>query len=145
MPTSDQKGAIAESAIACAAIKLDIGVYKPLFEGGRYDLIFDVGSRLLRVQCKWAPRHGDVIVVRCRSCRRTRDGLRHRRYTAAEVDAIAVYCEDLDRCYLVSADQFDGRAEVTLRVAPTRNHQRAGIHWADDFALEARLRSLVGP
>lgn len=84
--TTDQKGAIAESAIVHIAIKLGIGVYKPLHEGGRYDLILEVGPRLLRVQCKWAPRDGDVVVVRCRSCRRTRDGLRHRAYTAAEVD-----------------------------------------------------------
>ena len=48
MLTSDQKGAIAESSIAAAAIKLGIGVYKPLFEGGRYDLIFDTGL-LVRV------------------------------------------------------------------------------------------------
>ena len=54
MLTPDQKGAIAESSIAAAAIKLGIGVLEPLSDGRRYDLIFDVGSQLLRVQCKWA-------------------------------------------------------------------------------------------
>jgi hypothetical protein len=40
--TTDQKGAIiGESAIAHAAIKLGIGVYKPLSDGERYDLIFE--------------------------------------------------------------------------------------------------------
>jgi hypothetical protein len=53
--TTDQKGAIAEAAITAAAIRLGVGVYRPLFEGGRYDLIFEVGETLLRVQCKWAP------------------------------------------------------------------------------------------
>jgi hypothetical protein len=33
--TTDQKGAIAESAIVHAAIKLGVGVYRPLVEGGR--------------------------------------------------------------------------------------------------------------
>ena len=47
----DQKGGIAELAIAWEATKLGIGVYKPMIEGGRYNLIFDVGPRLLRVQC----------------------------------------------------------------------------------------------
>ena len=79
MLTTDQKGAIAESAILHAAIKLGIGVYRPLFDGGRYDFIFDLGTRLLRVQCKWAARRGDVVVVRCYSCRRTRDGQLKRR------------------------------------------------------------------
>jgi PD-(D/E)XK endonuclease len=62
--TTDQKGAIAETATVHAAVKLGIGVYKPISEGGRYDLSFDIGSRLLRVQCKWATRCGDVIAVR---------------------------------------------------------------------------------
>ena len=145
MLTTDQKGAIAESAIAHAAIKLGVGVYKPMFEGGRYDLIFDVGSRLLRVQCKWAPRHRHVVVVRCRSCRRTRAGLCHRAYTAAEVDVIAAYCPELDRCFFVLAERFDGHLELGLRLAPSRNNQQAGINWADDFAFEARLEALLGP
>jgi hypothetical protein len=63
MLTTDQKGNIAELAIAAAAVKLRVDVYRPLGEGQRYDLIFDVGPRLLRVQCKWATRHGDVIIV----------------------------------------------------------------------------------
>ncbi len=52
--TTDQKGAIAEAAVALAAMKLGVDVYRPLAEGGRYDLILDVGSRFSRVQCKWA-------------------------------------------------------------------------------------------
>jgi PD-(D/E)XK endonuclease len=60
MLTTDQKGAVAETAIAFAAIKLGIGVYRPLFEGGRFDLIFEVGGELYRIQCKWAPRAGDT-------------------------------------------------------------------------------------
>jgi hypothetical protein len=53
MLTTDQKGAIAELAIAHAALELGVGVSKPLGDQ-RYDLIFDFGPRLARVQCKWA-------------------------------------------------------------------------------------------
>jgi hypothetical protein len=49
MLTSDQKGAIAETAIIHAAIKLGVNVYTPVVEGGRYDMIFEVGSNLLRI------------------------------------------------------------------------------------------------
>ena len=62
MLTTDQKGAIAESAIVHAAIKLGVGVFKPLLDGERYDLIFDLRPRLIRVQCKWAMRNGEVIM-----------------------------------------------------------------------------------
>jgi hypothetical protein len=143
--TTDQKGAIAEAAIACHATKLGVGVYKPMFEGGRYDLILDVGSTLLRVQCKWAPRRGDVVIVRCCSWRRAREGLRSRLYTADEVDVIAAYCQELDRSFLLSADRFSGRSALQLRLAPSRNNQTAGINWADDFDFDARLRALLGP
>ena len=62
MLTTDQKGAIAEMAIAWEATRLGIEVYRPITEGGRFDMIFLVGDDLARVQCKWAPRQGDVIV-----------------------------------------------------------------------------------
>ena len=54
--STDQKGNIAEAAVALAAIKLGIDVYRPVGEGGRYDLILDAIERLIRVQCKWAAR-----------------------------------------------------------------------------------------
>ena len=52
--TTNDKGNIAEAAIALEAIKLGINVFKPVAEHGRYDLAFDLGHRILRVQCKWA-------------------------------------------------------------------------------------------
>jgi hypothetical protein len=143
--TTDQKGAIAESAIAHAAIRLGVDVYRPLVEGGRYDLILDVGSALLRTQCKWAPLRHEVVVIRCYSCRRAREGLRRRGYEAAEVDVIAAYCPDVDRCFFVPSERFEGHFQLLLRLAPSRNNQRLGVNWADDFDLEARLKAFVGP
>ena len=71
--TTNQKGAIAEAAITKAAFELGIEVYRPAIEGGRYDMIFALeNGRLLRVQCKWAARHKDVLLIRCYSCRRAR-------------------------------------------------------------------------
>jgi hypothetical protein len=58
---SNHKGNVAEAAIAAAAIKLGVDVIKPLVEHTRYDLIFDLRPRLLRVPCKWAPLKDDVM------------------------------------------------------------------------------------
>src|SRR5437588_11993735 len=69
--TPNQKGAIAEAAIAWQATKLGIGVLKPLGEGERYDLVLDLRPRLLRVQCKWrfgaarSSRYGCRPVAAC--------------------------------------------------------------------------------
>ena len=47
--TPNEKGAIAEIAIAAAATKLGVRVLRPLADGGRYDLVFDLAGRLLKV------------------------------------------------------------------------------------------------
>ncbi|MGH3031201.1 MAG: group I intron-associated PD-(D/E)XK endonuclease [Gaiellaceae bacterium] len=144
--TTDQKGAIAETAIGHAAVKLGIDVYRPIVEGGRFDLIFDLGKRLLRVQCKWAVRRKGVVNVRCYSSRRIANGHRVRRYTAEEIDAIAAYCAELDRCFLLPACLVEGHGVLSLRLEPTRNRQKLNIRWADDYDF-ARLdwKSISGP
>jgi hypothetical protein len=144
MLTTDQKGAIAELAIAKAATELGIDVYRPLAEGGRYDLIFDLVDRLVRVQCKSAPRHGEVIIVRCYSTRRSRDGLLRRTYAASEVDAFAAYCPDTERCYFLPYDAFPRRTEIRLRLSRSRNNQRLGVNWAENFEFAATLGRVPG-
>ena len=145
MLSTNQKGAIAETGIIHAAIKLGVGVYRPVVDGGRYDLVLDVQSRLMRVQCKWAPRHGDVVIVRCYSTRRNRDGLVRRKYSADEIDAFAAYCPEVDCCYFLPFELFDGWRQVQLRLGPSKNNQTLGINWAADFEFRARLGSPQGP
>ena len=142
--TTDQKGAIAEAAIALAAAKLHVDVYRPIAEGGRCDLILGLGYDLLRIQCKWASLVDDVVIVRCSTFRRTRDGYRTTTYTADEVDAIAAYCGQLDRCFLIPIERVAGHRNMVLRIAPTRNNQQRRINWADDFDFAAKLEERQG-
>jgi hypothetical protein len=138
MLTTDQKGAIAEAAIVLAAAELRISVSRPVAPE-RYDLIFDFRGRLLRVQCKWAARVGDVIALRCYSCRRTADGLRKRVHYGDEVDAFAAYCADLDRCYFLPFRCVPPGGTVQLRLGKPRNNQRAGVRWASSYEFAATL------
>ena len=133
MLTTDQKGAIAETAVAHAAVKLGLGVSRPVNEGERYDLILDLHPRLIRVQVKWARRQGDVVAVRSQSARRTRDGLVTRAYSSEDIDALAAYCPDIDRCFLLPSALVHGRRHFHLRLYAPRNGQRAGIVWAAQF------------
>ncbi len=142
MLSTDRKGSIAEIMIAGTAVKLGIDVYKPVNDGTRCDLIFDLTGRLMRIQCKWAALNCDVLIIRCCRNRRTKDGLLRRVYAADEVDAFAAYSGDLDRCYFLPSGMCVGRAAIQLRVAPSRNNQRKGINWAEDYEFGARLASL---
>jgi PD-(D/E)XK nuclease superfamily protein len=134
---STLKGAIAEAAIASAAIELGIHVLRPLAEGRRYDLVFDVGDRLLRVQCKWAPRKGNVIAVNLLTHRCTPRGHVRATYSAEEVDGIAIYCQELKECFYVPIEKAAGRAGMHLRLAPAANGQSEAINWAADYPLGA--------
>lgn len=138
----NRKGNVAEAAIATSAIKLGLHVLKPLTEHSRYDLVFDLGSRLLRVQCKWAPLRRDVVVLNLAGYRYTPDGGVRSTYSASEVDAVAAYCEELDRSFLVPIRLVDGRRALHLRLGPPRNGQRACLNWAADFEFDGAIAQL---
>jgi hypothetical protein len=144
MLTTDQKGVLAEQAVIFEALKLGVGVFQSLGDE-RYDLILDLRPALLRVQCKWASRSGDVIQIRTRRCRRGPEGLIHRNYELGEIDAIAAYCADLDKCYLLPLEMSVGRAMVQLRLAASRNNQQLRINWARDYEFGATLQAVHGP
>jgi hypothetical protein len=136
--TTNQKGAIAETAIAAEATRLGVEVYRPVAEGGRFDLIFAfVDGTLSRVQCKWANVCNGAVQVRTYSARRAREGLRVRSYTLAEIDALAVFCPENTRCYYLPASMVAGRKMIHLRLAPARNNQAERLHWAAEYELGA--------
>lgn len=106
-------------------------------EHERYDLALDLGPRILRVQCKWARSKDNVIAVEVASSRRSPDGYIRRNYSRADTDAIGIYCDDLDRCFLVPIELVAGQWTVRLRLAPARNGQRAALHFAGKYDLGA--------
>ena len=135
MLTTNDKGAIAEAAIAFAAVVAGVIVLRPMQEGRRYDLLFDIDHQLVRVQCKWGRVDGDVVVATTRTNRHTPAGYVSTTYTADEIDAIAVYCGDLNRSFLVPITEASGRSHLHLRLAPARNNQRALVKMADAYDL----------
>lgn len=136
--TTNQKGAVAELAIALEASRLGIGVLRPLVEGSRYDLVFDWAGELHRVQCKWARLEGEVITMRVGgSYHSPTKGYVRSTYAAREIDALAAYCAELGRCYYLPIEEVAGLNYLHLRLEPARNSQRAGIRMADKFELGA--------
>ena len=141
MSLSTLKGGIAEAAITMAAVELGFVVLRPFPEGRRYDLVIDTGPDLLRVQCKWAPVKGSVIVVHLGTCRHTPRGYVRSTYTPDEVDGIGVYCHELKRCFYLPIETVGGRTGMHLRLRPAANNQEAAINYADqyDFGAIAQL------
>ena len=141
---SNHKGNVAELAIAKAAAELGIGVYKPLTEHGRCDLIFEVQRSLIRVQCKWARRDGAVVSVNLAGCSYNSRGEETRRtYKAHEIDAVAAYCSAQGTCYLIPIEEAAERRAFHLRLSPARNGQTVAINWASDYELPGAVDQLV--
>ena len=140
--TPSQKGGVAEVAILAEAIKAGVVVLRPVVEGCRYDLMFDLDGLLLRVQCKWARRQGNVVVVNTRTSRLTPRGYVRTTYDASEIDAIAAYCPDLDSCYLIPVRDVAGRQLIHLRLTPASNNQEVAIRYAASYEMRGAIAQL---
>jgi hypothetical protein len=138
-PEQFAEGSRRRAEIAAAAIRAGVVVLRPLSDGGRYDLVIDTGTELLRLQCKWASRQGNVLIARCLTSRHTPRGYIKTTYSAEEIDAIAIYAPDTDRCYLVPIREVEGHGMISLRVGPTGNNQAIHVRWARDYELGASL------
>jgi prevent-host-death family protein len=142
---SNTKGAIAEQAIVLAAIKLGVRVLRPVSEHGRTDLALDIAGKLLRVQVKWgrlSPGR-DTITVVLYTSRCTTKGHVRATYDEGEVDFFAVYCGELDRCFLLPGPPLAGRNAIRLRLTPARDGQHTCINLADDFTFEGAVAQLA--
>ncbi|MEA2493743.1 MAG: hypothetical protein QOJ29_1654 [Thermoleophilaceae bacterium] len=144
MENPNDKGNVAEAAIAFQAVRAGLAVSKPLTEHTRYDLVLEVGGTLRRVQCKWGAlaRDGSTIVVNLASSRFTPRGRITTLYREGEVDLVAVYCAALDRCYLLPEGLFLDKSEVRLRVGPVRNGQRSGVNLAEQYEFNGAVAQL---
>ena len=99
--------------------------------------MFDAGE-LLRVQCKWATLRGDVVSVPSNGCYHSPGrGYVRSTYSASEVDAIAAYSQELDRCYWLPIDKFSGQSQIYLRLRPALNNQRGAVNIAADYEFGA--------
>jgi hypothetical protein len=144
MLTPNDKGSIAELEIAAAAVKLGVSVYKPLNEHSRADLVFEIGDRLYRVQCKWGRLTSDAgaTIVPTSSCWCSPSGYVRTTYAEHEVDLFGVYCGELDRSFLLPIGLVAVRKQVQLRVSPARNGQRACTNLAQNFDFEGAIAQL---
>jgi len=107
--------------------------YRPLLpfgSGHRYDLAFDDGGVLKRVQCKTGHlnHRGAVTFTTCNQDR----SLRRRSYRG-EADYFGVYCPENGAAYLVPVDDVGVRL-AHLRVKPPKVGGPA-IRWADSYLL----------
>ena len=121
--------------IAADLVRRGYKIAIPYGEDWDFDLIVCRDEKLERVQCKYTRSDGAVIGVCCRSRSLTSGKIKATKYyTAATIDWLAVYDAATECCYYVPAAELGaGRHEISLRLVPTRNNQRRGIHLAEHY------------
>lgn len=137
------KGNIAEAVIAAEATKLGIEVLKPQTEHTRHDLVFFVGGRFHRVQCKSGTRKGEAMASRLVGSRRSAKGFHRTSYSKSDVDLIAAYCDALDACYLIPIEAVEGMSAFQLRLSPARNGQQLCINLAAAYEFKGAVAQLA--
>lgn len=106
-------------------------VLLPFGSGQPYDLVVELGSSMLRVQCKRAwPSHGCVVF----NARSTDHGRGRRSYVGL-ADIFGVYFPPTSSVYLVPIDAITA-SKGWLRLGPTRNNQRKGVRFAAEYEID---------
>ena len=137
---SKQIGNITELEVLTYITKMGYQVSIPFGDRERYDQIWDVNGKLLKIQVKTSrpiDNEENGIIFSCRSNTRVQGKIKHSRYTANEIDYFATFWKG--QCYIVPISETS--TDKTLRFNPPKNGQRKGISFAKDYTVEEVLKS----
>jgi hypothetical protein len=129
-------GDISEAAITTRFLQLGYVVLTPYGGNQRYDLVIEDAERQFwRIQCKsgWIDEDGTVLKFDTANHNVT-GKKRDWRHYRGQCDYFAVYCEQLNKTYLIPVDQV-GATRAHLRLMPTKNNQEKNVRWAKDYEL----------
>lgn len=123
-----RKGSVAELAVATRLMRDGWQVLLPYGENTRYDLVAEKNGRFIRIRVKYVTPKAGTLEVNCQSS----NDWSVLPYTAAEIDAFAVYNGGTGDIYYVRVSK-SRRTSMRVRLEPTKNHEKLYIRFAKDF------------
>ena len=126
-----------------AAKFLEVGynVLVPYGDSSRYDLVIeDAEGRFWRVQVKtaWIEGGDQGYIKFATTSLRSRSTNGRVAYSRVgyqgQVDYFAVYSQELRKVYLLPVNKVS-QTRMHLRLAPSKNKQERGVHWAADYEI----------
>jgi hypothetical protein len=139
---SKQKGNITELEVLTYITKLGYQVSIPFGDRERYDQIWDINGKLLKIQIKtshYIDEEENGIKFSCRSNTKVGGKIQHARYTKDEIDYFATMWNN--QCYLVPINECSN--EKTLRLQYPSNGQKQGINLAEYYTAEKQIQKLM--
>jgi len=136
---SSRRGDETEAVLLDRLLASGVSVSVPFGDSDRYDLVVDDDGDLYRVQCKTGSWVNGTVRFNLYTSTVSEDGRVERDYTAAEIDAYAVYSPRSDDAYWVPIGDT-GTGEMRLRVEqPHPKAPTSSINWASEYALPDRF------
>jgi hypothetical protein len=135
------KGNLTELEVLTYMTRLGYQVSVPFGDRERYDQIWDIHGKLLKVQVKtasWMDESHTAIKFSCRSSQRSHGKTKNTRYQVGEIDYFATFWDG--QCYLVPLEETSN--EKVLRFAPPKNGQVKGITFAEIYKVEEMLQHI---
>jgi len=126
-------GDISEAMVLAALVRVGKDVLIPWGDNLRYDLAYEEGGKLIRVQCKTARPVGNGSITFPTSSRLGNPGGKRRDYRG-QIEFFGVYYPPIQEVYLVPVNSV-GVSLANLRIEPPGNNQAKKILWAKDYVV----------
>ena len=129
-------------AFCTAVLSKYCQVLLPFGEGSRYDLVIDFNKKFYRIQVKTGCLSADESKLVFNTCSNNK-GYRRKAYTE-DVDAFAVFCERINKVFLVPISKT-GTSSTGLRLTSPKNNQKRNILLARDYEISSQsvFKSLI--
>lgn len=132
-------GKITELKVLQYVIEKGYSVSIPFGDKDRYDQIWDINNKLLRVQVKTAravDKEKSGIIFNCRTTYSRNTGSKTHHYTDNEIDYFATFWDN--KCYLVPVNECSDKK--TLRFTAKQNSP--SISWAKNYEFEEVVKTI---
>ena len=135
---TNQIGKITELEILSYVIKKGYSVSIPFGDKDRYDQIWDINGKLLRIQVKTCRSYQDdtAIIFNCRTTYSRNNGSKTHKYTANEIDYFATYWDN--QVYMIPVQECSDKK--ILRFSCKQN--QSSISWAKNYTFEEVIKKV---
>lgn len=135
----NQIGAISETQVLLWCMQHNVSVSLPYGDKARYDQIWDINNKLIRIQIKTAKAEDNLGELISFNCYSVVNGKKHT-YSKDEIDYFAIAYQN--NVYLIPVEECS--VTKKLRLADSKNTAKFAtkVNWAKDYLGEEVLKKL---